>query len=373
MREEQYKFSAEHYVGCQKITRREARKIRKYNPNFIVLHYRLGIGLGYKTQGEWIEIIEGDEWAREWPSEEKIQDEWFFKWKGRRVLNTEWGYYLMELNNLSWRDYWTEEVLKQMKLNENDGLFADSFSVPNYLGGAAFAPSLPEIDEEFEESWSKRLEDFVGYVKKKFGKDFYLIPNVGSWINSRDRTNYQGADGVMVEGFAAEGEESFYEVSDWKLQMDRVLSLAKRDKILILQSYISEPENVNLRLFYLANYLLVKGKYSYVNIEYGFEPEYFPEYEIDLGKPEEGLPADIDELFNRRWGVYVRRYENGLVLLNPTANSKRVVFNRTYKVAEPKGGGNVPLSGDISSWVVEYRPVREVTLKPHQGAILLKQ
>jgi hypothetical protein len=372
MSQEQYKFSAQHYVGCQKITRQAARKIRKYNPNFIVLHYRLGIGLGYKSQGEWIKIIEGDNWVREWPDEKRVKDEWFFKWNGQRVFNHEWGYYLMELANASWRNYWTKEVLKQMKLNENDGLFADSFSVPNYFGGEAFTPSLPEIDQDFERGWSKRLESFINYLKKKFGEEFYLIPNVGSWITSRDKTDYQAVDGVMIEGFAAEGEENFYELADWKLQMNRILSLTNRRKILILQSYLEHPANVKMRLFYLASYFLVKGNYTYVNIDMGFEPEYFPEYEVNLGKQQESLPSDIDDFFHEEWGVFLRRYQKGLVLVNPSPSSKKIVLPHLYKLVLPQGGGSVPLHGDVSQWKIRYRLVKKVTLPPHQGMILLK-
>lgn len=67
-------FAATHYVGCQKIVRSLADWLRIYNPNFLVLHYRLGLGLGYRAPdqngnptGAWLMIIEGNGWVREWP------------------------------------------------------------------------------------------------------------------------------------------------------------------------------------------------------------------------------------------------------------------------------------------------------------------
>lgn len=51
----------------------------------------------------------------------------------------------------------------------------------------------------------------------------WFIPNAGSWITTRDRTNYAIPDGVMIEGFAEGGPASFYALGDWQLQMDRAL------------------------------------------------------------------------------------------------------------------------------------------------------
>ncbi len=370
--EEQKEFAATHYVGCQKMTRLDADSLRKYNPDFIILHYRLGVGLGYQdSQGNWIDIIEGNNWVREWPEENVIKDEWFYAWQGQRVLNQQWGFFLTELDNESYRNYWISEVKRQIEKNDNDGLFADSFSVPNYFGGSVFNPTLPDIDESFEQAWSTRLESFIIFVKSKFGSNYYLIPNVGSWITTRDKTNYSSADGIMIEGFSADGADSFYELSDWKLQMNRILSLTNKDKIIIAQSYLDDPSNIDLRLFYLANYLLIKGKHSYLNIDYDYEPEYFPEYNVQLGQPLYDLPSNIDSYFEINTGVYRRNYENGFVLVNPTSEDRTISFNQTYYQAIPNGGGIVPLSGDISDWTVNYQAVNEVSLAPNEGAILL--
>ena len=68
-------FCATHYDGCQKMLRSDANLLRDYNPNFLILHYRLGLGLGYREPdalgdptGPYIMIIEGDNWVREWPA-----------------------------------------------------------------------------------------------------------------------------------------------------------------------------------------------------------------------------------------------------------------------------------------------------------------
>jgi hypothetical protein len=378
MSEEQFRFAVTHYVGCQKMTRTDTRHLRQYDPGFIVLHYRLGLGLGYqepddacRPNGNWLHFVEGDEWVREWPGDEVVEEGWFFPWAGQpRVYNCDWGWYVMELNDPGWRGRWSDDIIAQMAANEADGLFADSFSVPNYLGADHYNPPLPQVDAAFEEAWARRIEDFIAYLQGRFG-EYYLIPNVGQWAATRNPTDYSGVDGVMIEGFSEWEPHSPFDLTDWQLQMNRILDLTRQDKVIIAQSYLWDPDDVETRLFYLGNYLLVKGRHSYLNIEYSMEPEYFPEYDIELGPSLEELPTEIDGYFNATWGVYNRRYANGLVVVNPGPNTRSIDLGGTYYLAQPSGGGLVPADGDISAWSVQYGPVNRIELAPNQAAILL--
>ena len=60
-------FSATHYAGCQKMARADADSLRAYNANSPILHYRLGLALGYRAPdahgdptGPYLDIINGD-------------------------------------------------------------------------------------------------------------------------------------------------------------------------------------------------------------------------------------------------------------------------------------------------------------------------
>lgn len=373
----QIRFAATHYAGTQKMVRGDADRLRALNPDFLILHYRLGPGLGYRvTQngcqatGEYLSIIEGNGWVQEWPGEEAVQAGWFFPWNGQaRVLNCDWGWYLMELGNASYRSWWIGEVLRQLAANDNDGLFADSLSVPNYLGYDHYAPALPGVDAGFEAAWATRIQDWLVYVKAQLGPRYKLIPNAGSWVTTRDPTGYSAADGVMIEGFAEWDAGTPFDLADWQLQMDRILGLTRLDKILILQSYTDG--SVADRTFLLSNYLLVKGAHSYINLDIGLDPEWWPEYEIPIGSYVGGLPASAAALYDAAAGVYRRAYTNGLVLINPGAASRSVALGGTYYLATPVGGGNVPADGNTSGWRVDYAAVTSVTLAPARGAILL--
>ena len=79
-------------------------------------------------------------------------------------------------------------------------------------------------------------------------------------------------------------------------------------------------------MFVLGTDLLIKGKYTYINLDTAMEPEWFPEYAIDLG------------------GTYYR--------------------------ANPSGGGIVPADGTPPG-SMSYAVVTSINLGAHQAAVVL--
>ena len=380
MSDAQVVFAASHYAGTQKMQRSEADRLRSANPNFVILHYRLGMGLGYRAiqngcepTGDWLHLIEGNDWVQEWPGDENVVENWFYHWPEagqQRVLNCDWGWYLMNPDDPGWRSYWSGEVLRQLQANDADGIFADSFSVPNYLGADRYDPALPGVDPDFESQWAVRLQAFIQFAQQGGLERYHFIPNAGSWVTTRDTTDYSAADGVMIEGLAGWGYGSYFELADWQLQMDRILGLARQEKIILVQQYI-DPEDIGERMFVLGSYLLVKGRYSYLNFEVGMLPEWFPEYGLPIGSPVDGMPENISALWDAAWNVYRRNYTAGFVLVNPTNTTLTIQLGGTYYQALPNGGGFVPEDGNISAWTLSYQPVTQVTLAPNRAAVLL--
>lgn len=375
--EAQVVFAATHYAGVQKVTRTDADRLRTVNPGLLILHYRLGLGLGYRAAegncqptGEFLRIIEGDQWVQEWPGDAVVKPSWFFPWTGLpRVYLCDWGWYLMELSDPGYRAWWSGETLRQLAANDDDGLFADSLSVPNYLGAANYAPPLPDYDPAFETAWAGRIRDWIAFVKGQFQNRYALIANAGSWVTTRDPTDYSGADGVMIEGFGEWGPGERFDIGDWQLQMNRILSLARRGKVIIAQSYTDE--SIQDRLYLLSNYLLVKGARSYLNLDVDLDPEWWPEYEIPIGSYTHGIPADIGQLYDDTADVYRRDYTQGMVLVNPGDTRRTVLLDGTHYLAQPSGGGVIPPDGIPPGWRVDYLPVTRITLEPGHGAVLL--
>ena len=377
MSEAQFAFAAAHYVGTQKVLRRDARRLRAYNPDFLVLHYRLAQALGYRLADgncaptrDFLQIIDGDRWVQEWPGDNVVADGWFFKWADQRVYSCTNGHYIMNLDDPGWREWWSGQVIGQLQANEDDAVFADSFSVPNYFGACQFKPCLPVVDAAFEADWARREHAFSDYMRGRFAGRWKWIPNVGTLVTTRDPSKYDNLDGAMVEGFAEWGRRGWLDPSDWQLQLNRTLGLVGADKIVSGQTY-PDPTDVGERMFVMGTYLLVKGAHTYINMDTGLNPEWFPEYAIDLGVPTDPLPVRIADLLDPRWTVYVRRYERGMVLVNPTATDRSVDLGSTWQRVVPEGGGDVPDNGQAPGRL-RSEAVRQVTVRGHGGEVLLK-
>ena len=251
----QIRFVAQHVDGTQKVSRQTAAALRGIHPGFLVLHYRLGIGDGP------VPFRIGDRWASDYGSV-KRHDAWFWHMDSRRVVNRESNWYVMNPDS-GWRSYWAHRVLYEARLLSDDGVFADSLSVPQYLGADNFTPPFQYFVGEA--AWTGRVDRFMRYEERRLRGRLWIIPNAGSWITTRDRTDYAIPDGVMIEGFAEGQPPGYYALSDWRLEMNRVLGLVHRGKVILAQSYLSASDLV-ARGFVLGSYLLVKGSHTFVNM-----------------------------------------------------------------------------------------------------------
>jgi hypothetical protein len=359
MTDAQVRFVARHVDGTQKVSRQTTERLRAVNPGFLVLHYRLGIGDGP------VPFRIGDKWASDYGSVTR-HESWFWHQDGRRVFQSQWGWYLMNPDS-GWRAYWARRVLYEASLLGDDGVFADSLSVPQYLGAASFSPPLQYFVGEA--AWTARIDRFTRYEERRLQGRLWFIPNAGSWITTRDRTNYAIPDGVMIEGFAEGGPASSYAPVDWRLEMNRALGLVRRGKVLIAQSYLS-PGDRRARGFVLGSYLLIKGSHTFVNMDIASEPQWFPEYGVDLGPALAPPPRSIDAL-RVAGGSYVRRYARGLVAVNPDGRSHVLSLSPAARRVEPVGGGAIGAGADTRGWRLRLVPVRRRVVVPAHGGLVL--
>lgn len=343
-------FAATHYAGAQKLGASLTDALKKRNAQFFMIQYRLGIGLGRKTQ-----IRFGNSWVNEWPAHPQAQ--WFYTWHGKRVFQN-WGWYVKNPDNASWRGYWVAQVRRQVATTHADGVFMDSTSVPNDFGADTYTPKLPAYDPPWETMWSGKIQRWLAYAQRRVAKP--IVVNAGSWVTTRERTSYAAAAGAMVEGFA-----TGLAPVDWQLELTRALALVQRGKIVICQSYPDEGD-VAARMFDLGSYLLIKGAHTYVNFGDGIRVTWFPEYGIDLG-----APVDPPALRQDR-GAFVRRFANGLAVVNPGDSTVTYRLPAPMRLETPSGGGAVPENGVLpSSWGMHETTVSTVTLAPRRAAVLL--
>lgn len=172
--------------------------------------------------------------------------------------------WLMNLTDPDFAAYWLESLVAQVEAGQYDGIFFDSASPPLIQGETVDEPRLkgtgvkdtiiPELGGvTYITAWEAWISALDAALKNK---DIALIPNYDNFATGWDTTNYSLTQGTFSEGFAS----ASLDVADWERSTNQILLLASRGKILVLQDYLkSGAQDVELRQFYLGNYLLVKG------------------------------------------------------------------------------------------------------------------
>ncbi len=368
MTDEQHEFAATHLVGCQKLTRDILDPIRSVNPDFILLDYLLGFGIGEFTHPE------GYQWLPD-PYDDLDQNypEFFLTHPtsphpDQRILQTDWNWWVLDPEVDDYRDWFVNESLRRRSLNLSDGVFADSCSYPWNTSPSQW---WPDGTNQFD-FWDPSLNGFLAHVHSEFANQldpFYLIPNAAGLVTTVSQIDYSLTDGVMVEQFAMWGVQSPFDFSDWQLQMNRILDLQHEGKVIICQNYMA-ADDYDTRMFYTGCHLLCKGAACYLAMFSGLGLEWYPEYDIPIGAYSY-LPGDISELWAPDPGIYIRNFDNGLVLVNPTsADPGEYVLPQESYLVSASGGGPVPGDG-IPTGTLTYEEADSVNLGPYDAAVII--
>lgn len=367
----QQQFAATHFVGTQKLTLALSQPLRAINPGFIVLHYHLAM---WQSAPGVDFIIDGKKWGNDYGTVSQHEDWFWHNTLNTRVSSVIDKKLLMNISNAGFQGYWIDSLTQQVKAGAYDGIFFDSASpalLQGEVGGSdgrltgtgAKDNPIPELDgKTFIQAWEQWISVLDAALTSR---GIPLIPNTGELITSWDNTSYGLTAGIFSEGFA---NPSFAE-SDWKAATNALLGLAAKGKVMILQNYLGSAGDVARRLYYLGNYLLVKGARSYLDyFSAGGPLEWYPEWELDLGVAQKTGVTVLDLLQD---GVYRRDFEKGVVLVNPSASKVTVSLGATLKRVDPQGGGPIDAAGSTPGSIT-LTPVTSVDVAAHGAVILLR-
>jgi hypothetical protein len=367
----QRQFVVSHMVGTQKLTLADSQPLRALAPDFLVLHYHLAI---WQSAPSVSFIVDGMSWGNDYPTV-TTNESWFWhNTAGMRVAATDDGKLLMNLGDAGFVAYWKQSFLAQAAAGDYDGVFADSAS-PDLLQWEAQSPAEPRLagtgvrdtaitelgGKTYIQAWQTFIADLDAALA---GQGLALIPNTGSFTTSWDTTDYSLTAGVFVEGFA----DPSFAPADWQRSMNQVLALVAKHKIVIAQNYLAAATDVAKRLYYLANYLLVRGDRTYLDYFAAGPLEWYPEWDVDLGAPTTSAATVADLAAG---GAYQRAFANGWAVVNPGTTSVTLTFPAGARQVVPQGGGAVDGSG-ATSGSVSYAPATSLTLAPATAAIVLK-
>ena len=378
-------FIANYLVGSQKNLRQLIDPVKVLNPNWHSLHYHLSIWNNVAH------IIIDNAWSEaEWQSltnELFRQDPFVFMYaidkntgKTTRIKDLEWGALLMNISNENYYRFLLDNLEFQCKSTGYESIFFDSFALGiiyaythgNYINNGA-GSEVPYQFTGYQHpqlgglTWLQAFEEYISRLNKDLNRrGLWLLPNHGNMQTSWDPLDYALTNGGMLEGVPMRPDNSrnisdSYYLYDWIQSLSRTMYLTQKDRVIILQPGGIDLNDINYRMFVIGEYLMVRGGYTYLNpcVRDQSQASWYPEYEIDLGAPVQThvIPdtlftpwkESIDKaLLNYREGdLFVRRFEKGMVILNPhnTARQYTTPTDRVCQAAAISGGGTVPESG----------------------------
>jgi hypothetical protein len=285
---------------------------------------------------------------------------------------------LMNLGNQAFIDYWKQSFVAQAISSDADGVFADSAS-PDLLQWEAQSPAEPRlagtgardtaIPELGGRTYIVAWQDFITQMNTALADaGLALLPNTGSFTTSWDTTNYALTASVFIEGFA----DKSWAVADWKRSTNQVLALAAAHKIIIGQNYLASAGDVATRLYYLANYLLVRGYRTYIDYFAAGPLEWYPEWGVDVGAPvTTGANVDALAVGGTGTGAYQREFAAGWAVVNPGDTPVTLTFPAGARQVMPQGGGAINAAGDTPG-TIAFAAAASLTVAAHSGAIVLK-
>lgn len=188
-----------------------------------------------------------------------------------------------------------------------------------------------------------------------------LLKIVGNADNDLSSPEYEGQlDGAFLE--SALGKSWSLETwAGWNRMMDYYRGVLRnvRDPGMVLLNASGAPTDYRAMRYGLASSMMEDGRFVFVPASGTMQPSWYDEFGAPIG-----TPADPPPVAPAQNGIWLRRYGNGLVLVNPS---------KTVTASIDVGAGYKRLSGTQDPDVNNGQAQRVVTLGPRQGLLMIRQ
>ncbi|MBL7108066.1 MAG: hypothetical protein ISS38_02035, partial [Candidatus Cloacimonetes bacterium] len=220
-----------------------------------------------------------------------------------------------------------------------------------------------------EDEWREGRYQALQFIKSHFPDKIVIFNGLHSEHGADSSLTF--TDGGMWEDFVYDVNDGHYKgINEWWAAIE---CLQNNNEDNLLSLVVKKPgliDDYQARLFSIASYFLIVNENVALSLSDFTEPihrmiQYFPEYDISLGNSLGDFEMLDDTLF-------VREFENGLVLVNPTeTNTKIYNLENDYLKIVPIGGGiideTVFYDGQLTYETVS---IGEIEIPPVCGVIL---
>ena len=262
-----------------------------------------------------------------------------------------------------WVNYYAVTASTQVYSFDYDGLFIDSAG--HKLSGGAVNGVMPwDYDDD---AWRDGRYAALSFIKS-YLPDKTVIFNGLHSDNGAD-SSLSFTDGAMWEDFVYNIDDGSYKgAQKWWSAIQCLQAHNKSSDLVLVVKKPGLVQDTQARIFSVASCLLVSSPHvalALADWSHQRTVQYYPEYEISLGEPRGNFTVRGDSLF-------MREFDNGLVLVNPLdAVSRTFTLAGTYYRLVPEGGGPIGADGsydgsltyEVVSGVVDIPPVSGLILR----------
>lgn len=374
-------FIVTHYVGSQKLFAHQIDEYRQKNPGFLMLVYHLAYGLNGADQTNPVSNIVGPEkYAQE-------DTETFTPYVAAHSLDREKAYqhtatpgtssnrvsypdpyWLMDIASSEWRTYLFDTLVtwQGYPASHATGVFLDVAFPPWYsyepaMWWAGVAPGGGSRTA-LRDFWNPRALAYYDAMRAAFAPNanhprYLVIPNTDALVDGTDEPAFlDGTDGVFTENWQVILGSS----GDERLSLSRILKyVTSQGKVWMADvtkagTELTQSEREQI----IGAYLLVRNGTSYIMLG-NSDVTWYPEYELDFGAYDDEPPADLETLRvtgsgGSAGGLYLRKYANGLVLVNTSDTAQSYKVPSAMKRAAFSGGGPVSAGGTLPDFSLTY-------------------
>ncbi len=295
--------------------------------------------------------------------------------QGERIL-TIWNSWLMDPNDRvdpaapdaldHWINYYAVTASEQVHQYDYDGLFIDSAS--HRLSPGAVRGKMP--DDYDPQKWRQGRVEALAFIKSYLPDKSVVFNGLHSDAGAEESLG--NTDGDMWEVFAFKPATGAYDGPEKWREVIELAERYSRDKtIVIVSKKAGLTGDIQARMFIVASALLVSNENVILSMADLDRDEattilYYPEYDLDLGAPLGGYTVNEQ-------GLFLRRFEKGLVLVNPNP-AETLIFapDGDYRRVVPVGGGIVPPDGAWEGSLAYESVGDEIEMPPVSGIVLMR-
>jgi hypothetical protein len=266
-------------------------------------------------------------------------EDWFLHYKdGARATFFKNDRYRMDIGNKEYVDYIINWIKTTFPDTENMGIGIDS--------GMYYYADPRWIKYNTNKAWQDTWETFLKQLWTALHAKYKIILNVGGSDLSSFKRMMQFCDGCIVEYFSLK-ESRPLDVSETKAWMEKAIWCEKNGKICVLRDTYRDNEVPELVSYGYANFLMIKGKFTYYCINnHQNQAIYFEVMSVYTG----GSESEFIEYYG---DVLVREFDNIIVISNMSNKEKFMRLETNYKTLDGQLINSIKLHG--KSGTILYR------------------